>query len=278
MKRFIIFALLCIFAAALNAHDMFLKLQSFFLKPHVKANIALFNGTFQKSENVITRDRMQDVSVVGPNSQRAHPDTSQWHNAGNVSVLEITTGDAGTYVVGVSTKSKALTLAAKDFNEYLLHDGVLDTYEARKKSNALDKDARELYSKHIKAVVQIGDKRSDGFKARLGYPIEIVPLQNPYSLKAGETLEALVLSHGKPLANALVYASFAGHHAHAKTASGEERHEEAVTTRTDANGVAKIKLAKHGQWYIRLIHMVPSKQKDVDYESNWATLTFEIIQ
>jgi uncharacterized GH25 family protein len=276
MKRFIIFALLCTFATALNGHDMFLKLQSFFLKPRTQASIALYNGTFQKSENVITRDRMQDVSVAGPNSERAHPDTSQWKNIGNVSVLEITTGDPGTYVVGVSTKAKTLALSAKDFNEYLLHDGVLDTYEARKKSNALDKDARESYSKHIKAVVQVGDTRSDGFKARLGYPIEIVPLQNPYSLKAGETLEALVLSHGQPLANELVYASFAGHHAHAKTAGGEERHLEAVTTRTDANGVAKIKLEKRGQWYLRLIHMVPGNQKDVDYESNWATLTFEI--
>jgi len=276
MKRCIIFALLCIFATALSAHDMFLKLQSFFLKPRAQASIALYNGTFDKSENVITRDRMLDVSVAGPNSERAHPDTAQWRNAGNVSMLEITTGDAGTYVVGVSTKPRMLALAAKDFNAYLLHDGLLDTYEARKKNNALEKDARELYSKHIKAVVQVGDKRSDGFKARLGYPVEIVPLQNPYSLKEGETLEVLVLSHGTPLANALVYANFAGHQAHAKTANGEERHEEAVTTRTDANGVAKIKLEKHGQWYIRLIHMVPGNQKDADYESNWATLTFEI--
>ncbi|MCI0695728.1 DUF4198 domain-containing protein [candidate division KSB1 bacterium] len=276
MKKFSIIAILCLCATVLSAHDMFLKLQSFFLKPRAQATIALYNGTFDKSENVISRDRMQDVSVAGPNSERVHPDTSQWHDAGNTSMLDLKTSDAGTYVVGVSTKPKVIALSAKDFNEYLQHDGVLDVYEARRKSNALEKDARELYSKHIKAVVQVGDKRSDGFKARLGYPIEIVPLQNPYTLKEGEVLEVLVLSHGKPLANELVYANFAGHHEHAKTSDGEERHEEAVTTRTDANGVAKIKLEEHGHWYIRLIRMVPSNQKDVDYESNWATLTFEI--
>jgi len=276
MKRSIIFALLCIFATVLSAHDMFLKLQSFFLKPRAQASIALYNGTFDKSENVITRDRMQDVSVAGPNSERTYPDTSQWYNAGAVSMLEIKTGGAGTYVVGVSTKPKMIALAAKDFNEYLQHDGVLDVYDTRQKNNALEKDARELYSKHIKTIVQVGDKRSDGFKARLGYPLEIVPLQNPYALKEGEVLEVLVLRDGKPVTNQLVYANFAGHHEHAKTPDGEERHDEAVNTRTDANGIAKIKLEEHGQWYIRLIHMVPSNQKDVDYESNWATLTFEI--
>ncbi len=53
-----------------NAHDMFLNLDTFFLKPHSDVSILLFNGTFEKSENVITRDRMVDVSIVGPGKER----------------------------------------------------------------------------------------------------------------------------------------------------------------------------------------------------------------
>ncbi|MCH8962364.1 MAG: flagellar filament capping protein FliD, partial [Bacteroidetes bacterium] len=44
----------------------------------------------------------------------------------------------------------------------------------------------------------------------------------------------------------------------------------------DDEGVARIEIKTAGQWYVRLIHMVESEEKDVDYESNWATLTFEV--
>ena len=261
-----------IFVTALSAHDMFLKLESFFLKPQTPATISLFNGTFEKSENAISRDRMLDVSIVGPGSERMHPDTSRWRDSGTMTLLDFKTGGEGTYVAGLSTKPRIIELAAKDFNEYLAHDGVLDVLAARQEKGEMNEDAAELYSKHVKTVFQVGQRRSEGFKTKLGYPIEIVPLQNPYQLGKGAALEVLIWKDDKPVANQLVYASFAGYHKHDEAGG----HVEAVKTRTDQNGIAKIKLAQSGYWYIRLIHMVPSDKEGVDYESNWATLTFEI--
>jgi uncharacterized GH25 family protein len=258
--------------AALFAHDMFLKLETFFLKPHSSVTVALFNGTFDKSENVITRDRMIDVSIIGPQTERVHSDTSQWRESGNATWLDFKTGEEGTYILGVSTKARMLELSAKDFNGYLEHDGVLDVLTMRKEKNQLDKPAREMYSKHVKTIFQVGEKRSDAFKERLNYPIEIVPLQNPYTLKAGGVLEVLVLRDGNPVSNQLVYASYEGYHQHGDKGG----HVEAAKTRTNENGLAQIKLSKAGKWYIRLIHMVASDKEGVDYESNWATLTFEI--
>lgn len=258
--------------AMLNAHDMFLRLGSFFLKPHAQATISLYNGTFDHSENVITRDRMADVSIAGPRGEAVHPDTSEWRNDGNITQLDFKTGGAGTYVIGVSTKAKIIALAAEDFNEYLEHDGVLDVLAARTEKNALGNDARELYAKHVKAIVQVGKQRTEGFNFKLGYPIEIVPLQNPYQLGKGEVLEVLVLRDGQPVANQLVYASYTGYHQH----DDKGGHAEAVKTRADQNGVAKIKLVGSGHWYIRLIHMTASEKEGANYESNWATLTFEV--
>lgn len=289
MKKFAfasLFVLLCV--TLLSAHDMFLKLRSFFLEPNSPVTIALYNGTFEKSENIITRDRMVDVSLVGPNSERAQIDTSHWRDGWYETLLDLKTGDPGTYVLGVSTKARIIELAAKDFNEYLEHDGVLDVLAARKKNNELGKDTREFYSKHVKTIFQVGEKRSDSYKTKLGYPIEIVPLQNPYTLSEGDMLEVQVLRGGKPAADQLVYASYAGHHEHAaEQAEAQEDehaeedddaagHVEAVKTRTDVNGVAKIKLEAHGHWYVRLIHIVKSDKENVDYESKWATLTFEV--
>ena len=273
MKKILLSAIFIIGSGVmLFAHDMFLKLESFFLKPHTAATISLFNGTFAKSENFITRDRMAEVSIIGPQTERMHPDTSHWRNAGTMTLLDFKTGEEGTYVVGLSTHAKMIELSAKDFNEYLEHDGVLDVLAARKEKNEMSKASRELYSKHVKTIFQVGEKRSEAFKEKLGYPIEIVPLQNPYALKVGEVLEVLVLRDGQPVANQLVYASYHGYHKHGDKGG----HVEAVNTRTNANGVAQIKLSRAGKWYVRLIHMVASNKEGVDYESNWATLTFEV--
>jgi len=60
-----------------SSHDMFLKMETFFLQPNTPSTIKLFNGTFDKSDNIIARSRMTDVSLVG-NGTRIQLDTSQW--------------------------------------------------------------------------------------------------------------------------------------------------------------------------------------------------------
>ena len=261
-----------LFVGSLFAHDMFLKFASYFLEPDTDATIALINGTFDKSENAIARDRMLDVSIVGPAKEVAHPDPSHWWEKDNTTWLDFQTGETGTYVIGVSTAARDIELSAEDFNTYLEHDGVMDVLEARKKAGTLNEPALELYSKHVKAIYQVGDTRSSAYSHILGYPIEIVPRQNPYDLQKGDALDVLVLRNGKPVANQLVYASHAGYHGHDDTGA----HIEAVTTRTDEAGMARINLNEEGVWYVRLIHMVEHSDPDIDYESNWATLTFEI--
>ena len=263
---------LLLVVGSLYAHDMYLKLSTYFLAPNTDATIALYNGTFDKSENVITRDRMLDVSIVGPGDEVVHPDTSAWWEKDNVTWLDFKTGAAGTYVLGVSTASRIIELTGEEFNTYLEHDGVLDMLEARKQQGTLGNAARERYSKHVKAIYQVGDKQTDAYAHRLGYPIEIVPLSNPYELSVGASCEVLVLRDGKPVAGQLVYASYGGFHGRSDSGA----HVEAVKTRTDADGVARFEVTKTGQWYVRLIHMVESDEANVDYESNWATVTFEV--
>ena len=46
--------------------------------------------------------------------------------------------------------------------------------------------------------------------------------------------------------------------------------------RTDRNGVIKIKLDEAGNGYAKFINMVKIDDPKLNYESKWATLTFEI--
>ncbi|MGH9932605.1 MAG: DUF4198 domain-containing protein, partial [Pyrinomonadaceae bacterium] len=182
------------------------------------------------------------------------------------SVMEIQTGDSGTYLVGISTKPREIALKAADFNEYLKEDGLPDILAARKKSNELGKDARERYSKHVRAVFQVGDKLTDDYKRPLKYPAEIIPQQNPYSLKVGQTIPVLCLLEGKPLVNQFVMAGW----------ESNDGKLQSIRARTDTKGVARFKLARPGRWFVKLIHMEPISEAGLNYESKWATLTFEI--
>ncbi|MDX1396679.1 MAG: DUF4198 domain-containing protein [Gemmatimonadota bacterium] len=278
----IAFALLSVaVVATARAHTMFLKLESFFLEPNTSAVVALLNGDFDLSENVIARDRMTDVSVVGPDGV-VHPPTSAWRdtamfhwNADSVdtALLEFETGSAGTYVLGVSSAPTVFTLADTAFNDYLVHDGIVDALAERERKGLMDEDATERYSKHVKAIIQVGDERTGHWEHELGYPVEFIPLRNPYELSVGDALEVRFLRNGQPVPNQIVYANHEYNHQH-DDAGG---HVEAVTTRTDGYGIARIELSAGGRWYVKTIHMVERESEPaIDYESNWATLTFEI--
>ena len=194
------FVLLC-------SHDMYLKMDSYFLEPNTDAVIQLYNGTFDKSENVITRDRMLDVSLMG-NGIRSRIDDTHWTEKDSVTLLNFKTGKSGTWVAGVSTAAKNIEMQAEDFNNYLEHDGVIDMLEFRTKNDLLKKDAIEKYSKHVKAIFQVGNLKTNDWSTVLGYPIEFVPLSNPYKHYTGDTIRVKLIRDGNPLKNQLVYADY----------------------------------------------------------------------
>ena len=82
-----------------------------------QVTIALYNGTFDKSENAIDRERMIDVSVVDGEGETRHPAAGDWREEGPITLLDLATETAGTYLVGVSTKSRMIELTAEDLDE-----------------------------------------------------------------------------------------------------------------------------------------------------------------
>jgi len=58
-------------------------------------------------------------------------------------------------------------------------------------------------------ALQVGQLRTGGYQTVLGYPAELVPIENPYSVKVGSTLSVRVLVEGRPVANQYILS--AGH-------------------------------------------------------------------
>jgi len=251
--------------ASIFAHDLFLKTDSFFLAPNSKYTVKIMNGTFQASEGAVSFARLNDVSVVSA-GKRAHPLEADFTKDETTAFLNLKTSAAGTYVVGLSTKTREIALKAAEFNEYLKEDGLPDTLEERRKTGELEKDAKERYAKHVKAILQVGKKQTDDYKTVLGYPVELVPQQNPYKLKKGDTIEILCLKDGKPLAEQVV---LAGREEKGKLSSAPE-------LRSDANGIVKLRLEGSGKWYVKFINMMKLNDPNLNYESKWTTLTFEL--
>lgn len=81
-----------------------------------------------------------------------------------------------------------------------------------------------------------------------------------------QTLEVLCLKDGQPLVKQFVSA-------------GRELNGREVTlpsVRCDNNGIARIPLKGAGKWYVKFIQMAKVDDPQLNYESKWATLTFEV--
>lgn len=272
-------------------------MDTYFLQPNQEATLSLYNGTFEASENTIARDRMLDASIISK-GKRKSIELNQWMDQDStLTQLSFNTSEAGTYVVGVSTKARNIELTAEKFNDYLKHDGVLDMLKYRKNNGLLNEGAIESYAKHVKAIYQVGDLKTDDWKSKLGYPIEFIPQENPYEKYTGENLAMQLLLDGKPLANQLVYIDYIakdhnhahgednhdhdhskhdhkdgkhnhdhddknhthedGKHNHDHSADEDHTHGSAQVIRTSEEGLFLVDLPEDGIYYLRTIHMVP---------------------
>lgn len=172
----------------------------------------------------------------------------------------------GTQVLTLETKNSFIALEADKFNDYLKDDGIDNIYQLRQKNGDLDKPSRELYRRCAKTLIQVGDKTGKTFKKNTGMPLEIIPLQNPYTLKMGDKMTVQVLFEGKPLADKMILTWH-------KTATTKTIHQK---LRTDAKGQMTFPLDKNGQWMVSTVHMIPlMNNPDGNYQSYWGNLTFE---
>lgn len=266
-RALVLAAILSVLAAGLaQAHDMFLKPTRFFAPENSEVRVRLLNGTFVLSENSIARNRLADASVLTPRG-RVQLDTAEWGVRGDTSTFHIHTRGAGTYVIGVSTKPNEIDLSGDDFNLYLEEDGIPDVLAARRQAGELGKAVRERYHKHVKAFLQVGDARSDLYATAMGYPAEINPLANPYSLVKGATLRVRTMIDGKPMPNQFVL--------YGGTGDADARFEQ-KSVWSDAQGIASIPLTASGVYYVKFINMAKVGRGGVDYESKWATITFQV--
>lgn len=249
----------------LLAHDMWLESSSFLTQPGEIVTIRNGNGTiYSKSENAVAPERIAALKGMSPSGEALR--LGEPGVDGDWLALDFRPREAGTYWIGLATKPRQIRLSGGDFNDYLEHDGIPQALAHRKKQGILDREENEEYSKYVKICLQAGGEKSDNHTRPLGLKIEIVPLTNPYRLKAGDELLVQVLYDDRPLAGLSIHAGYAG------------QAKEPVHRVTDGEGRAVIPISSPGRWYVRGIHLFQVDEEDHSYESYWATLTFEVAE
>jgi uncharacterized GH25 family protein len=156
-------------------------------------------------------------------------------------------------------------LPASRFEAYVRAEGLDYVSALRGQWGESEQPARELFSRCAKALLQVGGSGRHGHDRRLDCPLELVPSQNPYEMEPGEDLAVQLLFRGRPLSGAQV------------SAVHPAAPESPVFGRTGPDGRASLQLGHSGLWLLKSVYMLPlADRTSADWESFWATLTFEV--
>jgi uncharacterized GH25 family protein len=181
---------------------------------------------------------------------------------GDDPAASVTFSSPGLAILAYHSRRYPLTFdTLEEFERYVRTEGLEAILERHRALGKPTKMIRERYTRCAKALVAVGDAR--GADRALGLPLELIAEANPYRLAPGAPLPVRLLYRGRPLAGALVIAM-------RKTAP-----EPRLEVRTDADGRARLALAGRGPWLVNAVHMFIPTDRDSDWESYWASLTFE---
>lgn len=126
------------------------------------------------------------------------------------------------------------------------------------------------YENYTKALINVGTPTKDAYRTPVGHGIEIIPMENPYLKKTGDTLKLKVLHKGRPASFCNISATYVGF------STAEDY---AFSNKTNAKGISSIRLLSPGQWIVRAVVRMPAAEKLRDKcneEKYSATISFEV--
>lgn len=248
------------------AHGYWLEPDSFFLKLRQSSALHLFIGEgLKKDEEAPYQARktnaFQMFSAAGRFDMRSMAEDE------SKPVVKFSADNSSTFVLTMERDWSYITLDADKFDEYLVEEGMEYVIAERARLGESKKPGRERYSRFLKTLIQVGANRTGNAKTRIGARLEIVPLDNPYSKKAGDSLDVQIFFGGRPLSGKAVFA--------------DNRDGEAYSTQkltTDQDGRITVKLDKKGVWLVRLVYMQRCERNcgEAEWESFWGAMSFGV--
>ncbi|MFH2065362.1 MAG: DUF4198 domain-containing protein [Pseudomonadota bacterium] len=235
MKRLKLFIVACVVfcmtAAAANAHMLWLTPENNNPKPGQPLTVIIgFGHHFAPDEVMKKADRMEQVYALAPDGAKIDL------KAVNASTYTFTPQVNGPYVIYASMKSGCMST----------------TIEGRKMGNRKTlENVVSCFGFQMAAMTTVTcGPVSDVKYEQNALTVEVIPRKNPDQVKVGDHLPMLVLYQGKPLADATLSAVGSN----CKLAKEQSWDQE---VKTDADGVAIVKITAGGPWLFSVRHKIP---------------------
>ena len=250
------FVLMVTFTANVAAHYTYILPQSFRVASGDSVVVGFHSGDGFPESAVILK-RLQEPAIHTSGGRFPIDGVTE---DGKRLKATITVSDAGHVILTAVNAAAVEDMRPASFEKYLVEEGLGHIVEARKARGESEKNGKERYTMYAKTIL-VSDAPGEGYRTAVGLPLEFVPDKDPFGLQPGEALPVRVLLRGRPAPNLEVRAT---------SATEEGR----VIGRTDADGRLVVPVST-GQWRLHTIHMERASG-DVDWESLWTTLTFEV--
>ncbi len=253
-----VFGLLIAGAVQACAHDFWIEPSSFHPQPGSVVSVSLRVGENFIGDPVRRQSSLINRFVVLQGEQEQPISGSD--NIDPAGLFEAE-GEETALIVYEGGGSQ-VDLPAKRFEDYLIQNGLREIVAERIRRGEQDLVGRERFYRNAKSVLS-GRHCSDRITRPIGLRYEIVPLADPTAKPT--TLDMQLLADGEPLAGAQV------------EAIARDRPQARIVMHSDARGTVRLHPPQTGVWLIRSVHMRRAGWfSDVDWESDWASLTFEL--
>jgi len=244
------------------AHEFWLQPQKFVLKPSEKTNIDVFVGENYTGSKVDASKFT--VSKLTHHGKGIEEDFLKKLFLKDSVKIEASFSTEGNHLVAFNNTNKFIELKATKFNDYLKDEGLENIIKLRKQQNKENKDGRELYQRCVKTLFQVGNVQDETFKQNTGMRLEVIALDNPYSITDKKSISFKILFDNEVVTNALV---LVWHFENSKI--------NVEKMRSNEGGEVMIPITKTGRWMISTVKMIPIKDNQkADYQSFWGSYTF----
>ncbi len=230
------------------AHDLWINLSKHHVVTGDTVKIYLGWGHDYPFSDLLPIERLKSLEIITPSGKREVLKPEKC-----IPGTPVTTLETGTYLVSAVMKPGYYTKTVGGH-----------TFKSKRESK--DVISSLWYEKFAKAVFSSDTALGSAYKKVLGHTIEIVPVEDPTTLRQNDTLHVKVLFRGKPLPKTFVYGSYLGF---------PGLHAYAYATRTNAEGIAGIRIIAPGIWRLMVQHHEMPRNPDLcDIMKYTAFLTF----
>ncbi|MES2005653.1 MAG: DUF4198 domain-containing protein [Bacteroidota bacterium] len=273
MKKLLLFLAVVALSVFAIAHEFWLLPQKFFYTIRETAIIRFKVGEHFLGENWKgSRENIQQLLYYPPSGEVI--DMSAGLSPSQGDSVRIPLKEEGTHMLVFNSTNLSINLEPEKFNASLKEEGLDQAMAYRKLQKEENKTVTEHYQRSVKTIFQVGGQLSDLVTRPTSLPLDIVPLENPYSIPDLYKTSALKVSFrvffkNHPLDNALVKIWY----------QEKGRGVTMDSLRTSKRGT--ITTERHpGPFMLSCVYMdhtlLPGRE--TEWQSYWASLSFEYSQ